>query len=53
MVRKKVMVDIDETLWQKFKFTSALVKSKLYDATEEAFRDYIKKKIKEGVKLEP
>lgn len=47
------MVEVDGPLWTQFKFTSNLAGTKLYDAVEEAFTDYIKKKIKEGVKLAP
>jgi TolA-binding protein len=53
LVKKKVMVEVDETLWKKFKSASDIAGSKLYDAAEEAFSDYIKKKIKEGVNLAP
>jgi hypothetical protein len=47
------MVEVDDVLWTKFRSTSSVAKTKLYDAAEEAFRDYIKKKVKEGAKLEP
>ena len=53
MGKKKVMVEVDEATWKRFKFVAGITNVNLYDAAEQAFSDYIRKKVKEGVKLAP